>query len=674
MTEPAWYSQRFRPDGGITAEGLRNQLGRPTLSVLTVLVRESAQNSWDAKLDGDVDYKLDLVTVSPAHRQAWNELLAPNAPEDVSAGRTLTEFFRGSSLRYLAVSDRGTTGLAGPVRSDEYARPNERGWLSFVLNSGERQDVDGGGGTYGYGKGAFFLASRTGAVLIYTRFDDKGALRSRLIGSALLSSGDVDGVPYTGRHWWGRPSEDFCEPLVDEAADSTARRLGLPEFRKGETGTTVVVLDPDLTDPAVPEEERAEMPVDRAGEFLAEAAAWNLWPLMLEGRTQRLRVSITAHGASITVPSEHDDAVLANFAEAYRKAGAEIRPNVVCRSPKKEIGRFGYVDTFGARTDSVAAAELGLSGSPHHVCCMRSPDLVVQYLEQQPKAHPDIGYAGVFKVDDELDQIFSKAEPPTHDAWIDAQLVGREATFVRVAARRLKEECAKIVGPKVRDVRVASIPVGSIAERLGFLVSGIGGTGGASNLPAVGPRGLTGDVVEGDNDQQGSSNTFQVPGQPQPWDRPDAPDLPFPPSGGVEHGPPASTSGPGAFGSDEGKPDVGGTEPVRDPGTSTRRPRRPLLAGTPYFRTRGDRVFLAQKVQVWRGTTVRGVVTVITGEGSAEVAGPAGGAMPQVVGWLRNGVLVAGDTFAAAEESVEVDMLVSAVEDAAVDIAAEVVL
>ena len=34
MTAASWYSQRFRPDGGITADGLRNQLGRPSLSRL----------------------------------------------------------------------------------------------------------------------------------------------------------------------------------------------------------------------------------------------------------------------------------------------------------------------------------------------------------------------------------------------------------------------------------------------------------------------------------------------------------------------------------------------------------------------------------------------------------------------------------------------------------------
>jgi hypothetical protein len=629
MSAPAWYSQPFRPDGGITAEGLRNQLGRPSLSVLTVLVRESAQNSWDAKQDGDVDFGLDLVTVSPAHRQAWAELFAPGAPDDPGTARNLPNLLRSQTIRYLAVSDRGTIGLGGPTRSDVHAEANQRAWLSFVLNSGEKQDVDGGGGTYGYGKGAFFLASRAGTVLIHTRFRAAGRLHSRLIGSALLSSGTTDNIPYTGRHWWGLPGDGYCEPLADGDADGVARRLGLPGFKSGETGTTVVVLDPDLSDPSVPDDDTSQMSVDEAGRFIAAAAAWNLWPLTLAGRATRMNVIVTAHGTRIEVPSEQNDAVLANFAAAYRAMVGLKEANIRCGNPKKALGRFGYVDTFGAKADSAAAAELGLSGSPHHVCCMRSPDLVVQYVEQPAKAHPDVGYAGVFKVEDDLDGTFAKAEPPTHDAWVDAQLSGREATFVRVHRRRLNEECAKIVGPKTKEVRVADVPVGPVAQRLGFLLAAIGGSGAAENTPSVLPR--------------------------------EGPD----PSTGVSGGSTAGETGPTPGSGPEGG---GQTGP-----TGGRKRLRPVLMGRPFFRSRGGRVVLAQKVRIYGDTSVRGIVAVLTGEGGTETASPAGSEQPQVLGWRWNGAFLSGDVFNAVAESVEVEMLISAVEDAAIDINAEVV-
>lgn len=638
MTSPAWYSQPFRPDGGITAEGLRNQLGRPALSKLTVLVRESAQNSWDAKQDDDVRFRLDLVTVSPAHRQAWVDLLAPGAPTDPdpSVQRTLSNLFRAPSIRYLAISDRGTSGLGGPTRSDRYADANHRGWLSFVLNSGEKQDTAGGGGTYGYGKGAFFLASRVRTVLIYTRFRQDGRLHTRLIASALLTSTTDDGVPLTGRHWWGLPQDGHCEPMTDGDADATARALGIRGFEDQDTGTSVIVLDPDLADPSLPEDDDHEMPVVDAGRYLADAAAWNLWPLTLEDRSPRLRIGVTAHGERIDVASELDDPVLADFADAYRRMAGQDGAPIMCLRPKTHLGRFGHRDTYGAQVTSAAAAELGLTGSPHHVCLMRRPDLVVQYMPGQEKAHPVAGYAGVFKVADELDSIFARSEPPTHDAWVDTDLTGRDATFVRVARKRLQEQCAVIAGPKAREAQVVDAPVASVATRLGFLLAGVG-TGGATDsatdLPgfALPPPSGGGDLPEGPAANPDSS----------PWPAP---------SGG-------------------GRPD---TEP-RHGSAPPKRPRRPQLIGAPTFVWFRDAVVLAQRVRAFGQVRLHGGATVVTGEGGVENSRPAGLPVPEIVGWLTADDFTPGPDYESTVDGVELDLLVVPVVDAAVDIAVEVV-
>ena len=60
---PSWVSQPVPRMGAIKAEGIMNQLGRPTVDRLTVLVREAAQNSWDAadrSQSGPVNFGLDL--------------------------------------------------------------------------------------------------------------------------------------------------------------------------------------------------------------------------------------------------------------------------------------------------------------------------------------------------------------------------------------------------------------------------------------------------------------------------------------------------------------------------------------------------------------------------------------------------------------------------------------
>lgn len=616
-----WYSQPFRPDGGITGEGLLNQLGRPSLSLLTVLVRESAQNSWDAKTSDAVSFGLDLVTVSPAHRHAWVELLAPNAPPSASAPRALPALLRGPTIRYLAVSDRGTSGLGGPTRSDVYAEPNQRGWLSFVLNSGERQDIDGGGGTYGYGKGAFFLASRVRTILIYTRFRDGFRIRSRLIGSALLGSTVSKGVPYTGRHWWGLPGTTHCDPFSDQAADTIAHRLGLPGFGSGQTGTTVVVLDPDLSDPSVPEDEAGDMSPESAGRHLAGAAAWNLWPLTLADRSVRMHVSVSVHGVAVPVPGEHDDPVLANFAAAYREATSEQATTVSCLRPRQDLGRFGLQNTFGSKTDSPAAAELGIAGSPHHVALMRRPDLVVQYLPGPPKPHPEAGYTAVFKVNDEVDPIFSRSEPPTHDAWVDAQLTGRHATYVRVARRRILERCAAIAQPRTQTPQTVAVPVGGIAHRLGFLVASVGGNGAA---------------------------------------------FPAPPTDGVPHEGRANFAASADGGSGAGARGRGvDTQP------GLRAGRKPLLIGSPFFASRAGKVVLVQRVRALGPARLRGEVGVVTGEGALETARPVGGAIPEILGWRSDVSETCGEFVDLGEGTSELELLVLPIADAAVSISVE---
>lgn len=473
MTTAGWYSQRFRPDGGITADGLRNQLGRPSLSRLTVLVREAAQNSWDAKVSDHVDFRMDVGCVLPEHLPRWRELLA-GTPDD---HLPMEDFLEDWGIAYLAISDRGTEGLTGPTRSDVHASAGRRNWLSFVLNSGDKQDTVGGGGTYGYGKGAFYIASLVGTVLIHTRFRDEhgSGLTTRLIGASLGSSYEHNGVPYTGRHWWGRAGQDHCEPLVDGDAVAVAMALGLPAFNGDETGTTVVVIAPDFRDPAADDvESPRELPHAEAARYLADAAGWNLWPLTLADRSPRMTITVTADGHPVPVPGPDTDPVIRNFADAHRIATGVDATNVTFGQSKVVLGGVAHVDTFGTHVNSPAAKELGLDGAPHHIALMRSPDLVVRYFEGPAKQHPVVGYAGVFKAVDELDDIFGASEPPTHDSWNYSQLQGRDASYVRVTHRRLTDVCRKLAGLAGGSLPVTSLSTSSLSRRLGHLLAGAG--------------------------------------------------------------------------------------------------------------------------------------------------------------------------------------------------------
>ncbi|MFJ5026818.1 hypothetical protein ACIQB5_01745 [Streptomyces sp. NPDC088560] len=640
MTEPGWYAQPFRADGGITANGLLSQLGRPSLSRLTLLVREAAQNSWDARRPEQpvVRFRLDLSTVGPGHARAWRRMFSNGSSNVGPHNGMFRSLTQTATIRYLAISDRGTTGLAGPTRSDA-GRTTRREWARFVLNSGDRDEISNtsSGGTFGYGKSALFQLSKVGCVLVYTRFeDDGGQLRSRFIGVAIRESFWDGDARYTGRHWWGLPEQEHCEPLQDAQANRVARELGIPEFQSEETGTTLVVVDPDLTDPSLPDSDTTpELSVSEAGAFLADAVAWNLWPITLPERAARMDVAVMANGVDVTVPDTESDAALSYFASAYREVVEGSGLPLTCGKPRKDLGRFAHEYTFAASVNSPAARELGIEGAPHHVCLLRSPELVVRYHSGPERSSPDAGYAAVFKVADELDQTFARAEPPTHDAWEYQQLQGREATFVRTASRRLKEQCDRLSGAQARRaVKVGTYAMGSVAQRLGHLLAGPGGTGTAV-LPSSPPPGTSKTI------------SFSVP----PNDPSRIPSL-------QDSGGPAAQVDGGQHG---GHWEQSGRR---------RGVRRPTLLSEPHFEVIDGRPVVVQRVRLHGPDRVEGSVRVLTGDGGAEGQSPTGAMQPEVYGWRipTEDRMVAGEVLYHAGGPIDVDMLITAVADALIDI------
>lgn len=489
MTTPRWWSQPFPPTGAIASEGIRNQLGRPPVDPLTVFVRETAQNSWDARLPGQATaYRLEMTTVAPAHRPTWERLLTPPAAvqEHLGVGRAV----RTPNLRLLSVVDRATKGLGGPTRADQIT-DGRRDWVSFVLNVGEKRDTAQGGGTYGYGKAVLYRLSRVGTILVYTRTaQDDGRLQSRLIGIALGSSFDnrerVDAAsrPFTGRHWWGDVQDDHVEPLVGDEADDVARALGLTPFEPAESGTTLVVIDPDLEDF---EDQEA------AAAHLAETIAWQLWPIMLPERgANRLLPDVVASGRSFPVPDPSRLYPLRMFVAAYRRMKSEGATVLESRNPRQRLGRFALersvVVPMAPGAGSLASNFAGVEGDPHHVCLMRSPELVVRYHEGPTTASVNSVYAGVFRADDALDEVFAAAEPPTHDHWVYEQLSGHERTFVSVTFRRLREQLAVFRAPAAAAVSTTSqVTLGAASNFLGGLVAAAFAMPDAGN-DGAGPR------------------------------------------------------------------------------------------------------------------------------------------------------------------------------------------
>lgn len=508
---PVWQSQQYPPEGASAAEGIRSQLGRPALDLLTVLVREAAQNSWDARADEagvDLHFGLDLYTVGAAHAHTWRSLLLEGGPRNAEHFPLRTSLGR-SSIRVLAVSDRGTKGLGGPTRADA-ATDGPRDFVTFVRNVGEPRDTQLGGGTYGFGKGIFFMLSRAHTVLIHTRTRHRGRLQTRLIGSALAHSYTepvVGGgeVRYTGRHWWGMVGEGLVEPLVDAEADEMAARLGLQPFGADETGTTVVVVDPEI-------DEDLGSP-DDVGDYLAETIMWQLWPKMLpraDGRPA-MTFRVTVDGQDHPVPDPALTHPVQMFVEAYRLMNGPESRQLFSGRPKRLLGVLGLHDTFVLPWTLTRAAEsAGFDDTlVHHVCLMRSAELVVTYAKGvKPQAELK-GYAGVFRVDPSMDEIFARAEPPTHDAWNADSLPPDERRYVNAVTRRLTEAQQEISGLRVVvGSGGKEMALGAASNYFSDLVRGSSGFGGRH--AAFESR------ARADHDQRPPGRARSRPGSAQP--------------------------------------------------------------------------------------------------------------------------------------------------------------
>src|SRR5262245_13863683 len=128
MFSLSWQPERFSATGNSTSEGVRNQLGRPGLDPLTVLVREAAQNSWDARNGhGPVTCGIAGWTLSPAEKAFFRDTIFADRPKNLPQ---LEELWKAEAPVVLAIYDRGTTGLTGPTRADLAAEATEHNFVA----------------------------------------------------------------------------------------------------------------------------------------------------------------------------------------------------------------------------------------------------------------------------------------------------------------------------------------------------------------------------------------------------------------------------------------------------------------------------------------------------------------------------------------------------------------
>lgn len=461
----------FAPSGGIDGRAARRAMGKPDIEFWELFLRETLQNSWDAKLSDSsgIAFSIDAMHFSANQAALLNDLFA-------FAPVTLAGYLQPdrTTRPALIVSDRKTRGLGGVTRADKAADEHDsRDYVDFLRNVGRASTKALGGGTYGFGKGVLYDASAVDSCLIYSQIRVNGLIVNRLVGSCVREQFELDGLRYTGRHWWGKAASDgVVDPMTGPEARALAESLGIARLGADETGTVVAVLDPK-----VPEGESLKSVVER----LVHAARHWAWPHMVDvGAGPTIEFAFSNEGVAINFPDPSQDPVLQHFVRAYERALPALTSNAPPEHSwpwtVKMLEMLRPARTLGVLAYRKYATDERTSDSDltRHVALMRNPRFVVKYL---PVAEDPDGQAiaGVFIAASEVNDDFARSEPVAHDDWVPDG--GR--SLVRVALKRIADQF---------KIRVLNVPhdagsehasgVAQVSRMLGSVLAGVHGPGG----------------------------------------------------------------------------------------------------------------------------------------------------------------------------------------------------
>ncbi len=509
-----WFPLEFGV-GSMDASGTDRLLGQPEVEIVELLIRESAQNSWDAREPGgSPEFGLRCKVFTREAEQMLSRVVFAQGTRFTN----LHESFARQTMGALEIWDRGTTGLNGPVRSD-LAVPSgtPTNFIDLVFNVGTANKGAGTGGSFGFGKSSAFKASRAKTVVYWSVCaTDTGNLEHRLIVSGLGRAFDHDGRRYTGRHWWGHIPEAAqegertrVEPLRGERARKIGEALFDRRFEPGETGTSMLVLDPDPATLLYNEE--SDLAVVTHGvlggihDRLRKLVVKNLWPKLLDvSGVPALRIFVgeeemNAESLDLIPGMDGYRSALETVRKVQAVVGAaepSISPGshtkeIWCGSPRRLLGHLS-VDVGPApvaKDPSKEYAGQQVKVPVDAVCLMRNQaELVVKYLPVgEPIATQELCWTAVFKPIPAMDDAFARSETPAHDDWVPTSMTKSHAkTFVRVALREIRSEVRSLL--KSYGETPVTVSEGSAAA----LSAELSDLGGFTAEPEVRRKGGTG--------------------------------------------------------------------------------------------------------------------------------------------------------------------------------------
>jgi hypothetical protein len=209
-----------------------------TLTDVSALVRESIQNSLDARLD-----QTQPVTVSFRIGSTSKENLAPitqglKAHLDIALGKEPGALL-GGTCNYLVVEDFNCTGLTGSTKQDmpDPDLPgDQQSYTYFVHVEGDSGKGSGKGGKWGVGKIVFPKLSQIKTYFILTSRLATAAPEGNMfigLGQSITKFHRLGGVHYEPDGWLAQVGENgLFEPTTNESAEAIASAFDIDRVAK----------------------------------------------------------------------------------------------------------------------------------------------------------------------------------------------------------------------------------------------------------------------------------------------------------------------------------------------------------------------------------------------------------------------------------------------------------
>ncbi|MCX6602098.1 MAG: hypothetical protein NTV52_00690 [Acidobacteria bacterium] len=432
-------------------------------NALRTLVREAAQNSWDARnpeAGAPPLFRIDTSVLGEPEATYLRELLGD---DDVPGLPEFDAIAAGTPI--IVVHDTFTCGLDGDLTRAEDVGGR---WWRFIGNYGDRAVADAagspteaaGGGSFGLGKLAYFGAALSRLVVIHSHVQvEGGEIEARFIVYGIGNT--ITLKNYTGRHWWGRTGHSMGQeipfPIVGKEADKHAAALGLPRFDADATGTTFGIINA-----VAPPSREGNAGAPTRGGFIRECILWNLWPKQIDDES-RMDIRLFEDGQEIELINASDDEVAKHFVRAYSAALEDDIPAgtkcaTVTYNKRKALSIGAAIDAHTFPTEERRAGLIEDAGGPslplRHVMLTRDPRLVVVYhpvisesaADEHPIAAaaipPENAWVTIVNMgQSKVDKVLRRSEPEAHDRWDPkrARLKKPEQSFVANIMRGIEE-------------------------------------------------------------------------------------------------------------------------------------------------------------------------------------------------------------------------------------------